>query len=98
MKPINKLSIQDDFVGFYLLKELNMRQTSGTPPKDYFDIVLSDASGQISAKYWDVTIQDKETFLPMQLVKIQGTVLSYGISLKSRSAESGRHPRRMVFR
>ncbi|ANA78820.1 metal dependent phosphohydrolase [Paenibacillus vortex V453] len=77
MKPINKLSIQDDFVGFYLLKELNMRQTSGTPPKDYFDIVLSDASGQISAKYWDVTIQDKETFLPMQLVKIQGTVLSY---------------------
>lgn len=77
MKPINKLSIQDDFVGFYLLKELNMRQTNGTPPKDYFDIVLADASGQISAKYWDVTIQDKETFLPMQLVKIQGTVLSY---------------------
>ncbi|GAB6926547.1 3'-5' exoribonuclease YhaM family protein [Paenibacillus sp. JCM 10914] len=77
MKPINKLNIQDDFVGFYLLKELNMRQTSSTPPKDYFDIVLSDASGQISAKYWDVTIHDKETFLPMQLVKIQGTVLSY---------------------
>ncbi|MBX4146901.1 phosphohydrolase [Paenibacillus sp. LC231] len=77
MKPINKLSVQDDFVGFYLLKELNMRQTNGTPPKDYFDIILSDASGQISAKYWDVTIQDKETFLPMQLVKIRGTVLSY---------------------
>lgn len=77
MKPINKLSIQDEIVGFYLLKELNMRQTNGTPPKDYFDIILADASGQISAKYWDVTVQDKETFLPMQLVKIQGTVLSY---------------------
>lgn len=77
MKPINQLRIQDEFVGFYLLKELNLRQTSGTPPKDYFDIVLSDATGQISAKYWDVTIQDKETFFPMQLVKIQGTVQSY---------------------
>ncbi|MFC7680926.1 3'-5' exoribonuclease YhaM family protein [Paenibacillus sp. GCM10028914] len=77
MKPINKLNIQDEFVGFYLLKELNLRQTSSTPPKDYFDIVLSDSSGQISAKYWDVSIQDKETFLPMQLVKIQGIVQSY---------------------
>ncbi|UNK17197.1 HD domain-containing protein [Paenibacillus sp. N3/727] len=77
MKPINKLIIQDEFIGFYLLKELNVRQTSGTPPKDYFDIVLSDSSGQVSAKYWDVTIQDKETFFPMQLVKIQGTVQSY---------------------
>lgn len=77
MKPINKLNVQDEFVGFYLLKELNLRQTNSTPPKDYFDIVLSDSSGQISAKYWDVTIQDKETFLPMQLVKIQGFVHSY---------------------
>ncbi|CAM3670083.1 MULTISPECIES: 3'-5' exoribonuclease YhaM family protein [Paenibacillus] len=77
MKPINQLSVQDEFVGFYLLKELNLRQTNGTPPKDYFDIILSDSSGQISAKYWDVSIQDKETFFPMQLVKIRGTVLSY---------------------
>lgn len=77
MKPINKLNIQDEFIGFYLLKELNVRQTSSTPPKDYFDIVLSDSSGQISAKYWDVTVQDKETFFPMQLVKIQGNVQSY---------------------
>ncbi|WP_106766359.1 3'-5' exoribonuclease YhaM family protein [Paenibacillus faecalis] len=77
MKPINKLNVQDEFIGFYLLKELNLRQTNSTPPKDYFDIVLSDSSGQISAKYWDVTIQDKETFLPMQLVKIQGVVQNY---------------------
>lgn len=77
MKPINKLNIQDEFVGFYLLKELNVKQTSSTPAKDYFDIVLSDSSGQLPAKYWDVTIQDKETFFPMQLVKVQGTVLSY---------------------
>ncbi|WP_054957437.1 3'-5' exoribonuclease YhaM family protein [Paenibacillus dakarensis] len=77
MKPINKLNIQDEIVGFYLLKELNLRQTNGTPPKDYFDIILSDSSGQISAKYWDVSTQDKETFLPMQLVKIQGIVQSY---------------------
>nr|WP_233168146.1 HD domain-containing protein [Paenibacillus roseus] len=74
---INKLNSQDEFVGFYLLKELELKQTNNTPPKDYFDIVLCDASGQISAKYWDVSPTDKETFFPMGLVKIQGIVQTY---------------------
>ncbi|TDF98109.1 3'-5' exoribonuclease YhaM family protein [Paenibacillus piri] len=77
MTLIRSLSNQDEFIGFYLLKELEVKQTNGTPPKDYFDIVLSDSSGQLSAKYWDVSATDKETFFPMGLVKIQGTVHTY---------------------
>ncbi|MBW7457410.1 HD domain-containing protein, partial [Paenibacillus sepulcri] len=77
MTLIKELNSQDEFVGFYLLKELEVKQTNGTPPKDYFDIVLCDSSGQMPAKYWDVTGTDKETFFPMGLVKVQGTVLTY---------------------
>ncbi|GGD83347.1 3'-5' exoribonuclease YhaM family protein [Paenibacillus nasutitermitis] len=77
MTLIKQLNSQDEFVGFYLLKELDVKQTNGTPPKDYFDIVLCDSSGQMPAKYWDVSSTDKETFFPMGLVKVQGTVLTY---------------------
>lgn len=62
MTLIKQLAPQDEFTGFYLLRELVLKQTNGTPPKDYFDIVLGDASGQISAKCWDVSVTDKETF------------------------------------
>lgn len=62
MTLIKQLSPQDEFTGFYLLRELVLKQTNGNPPKDYFDIVLGDSSGQLSAKYWDVSVTDKETF------------------------------------
>ncbi|MEW9698223.1 3'-5' exoribonuclease YhaM family protein [Paenibacillus sp. SI8] len=77
MTLIKQLIAQDEFVGFYLLKELEVKQTNATPAKDYFDIVLCDASGQISAKYWDASATDKETFFPMGLVKVQGIVQTY---------------------
>ncbi|MBD0382645.1 3'-5' exoribonuclease YhaM family protein [Paenibacillus sedimenti] len=77
MTLIKQLQAQDEFMGFYLLKELEVKQTNSTPAKDYFDIVLCDASGQLSAKFWDVSPTDKETFFPMGLVKVQGLVQTY---------------------
>ncbi|ANY65123.1 phosphohydrolase [Paenibacillus sp. BIHB 4019] len=77
MTLINQLVSGDDFTGYYLLRELEVKQTNGATPKDYFDIVLCDASGQLSAKYWDVSSADKETFFPMGLVKIQGNAHTY---------------------
>ncbi|EFM10116.1 metal dependent phosphohydrolase [Paenibacillus curdlanolyticus YK9] len=77
MTQINQLVSQDEFTGFYLLKELDIRQTNATPPKDYFDIVLCDSTGQLSAKMWDVSSMDKETFFPMGLVKVKGIVQTY---------------------
>jgi len=77
MTLINQLIPNEEFVGFYLLRELDIKKTNSTPAKDYFDIVLCDSSGQISAKYWDVTVTDKETFFPMGLVKIQGLAQTY---------------------
>ncbi|MFF2480661.1 3'-5' exoribonuclease YhaM family protein [Paenibacillus sp. NPDC058071] len=77
MTLIKQLTNQDDFTGYYLLKELEVKLTNGTTPRDYFDIVLCDASGQMAAKFWDVTPTDKETFFPMGLVKVQGVVQTY---------------------
>lgn len=77
MTQIIQMQPQDEFTGFYLLKECEVKQTNATPAKDYMDIVLCDASGQISAKYWDVTQTDKETFFPMGLVKVRGLVQTY---------------------
>jgi 3'-5' exoribonuclease len=77
MTLIKELRAGDEFVGFYLLRELENKQTNATPPKDYFDIVLSDASGQMSAKYWDVSPKEKDSFAPMEIVKVQGVVQLY---------------------
>lgn len=77
MTLIKQLTNQDDFIGFYLLKELEVKQTNGNPPKDYLDIVLCDATGQLPAKYWDASPTDKETFFPMGLVKVRGIVQTY---------------------
>lgn len=77
MTLINQLIPNEEFVGFYLLRELDIKKTNNTPAKDYFDIVLCDSSGQISAKYWDASVTDKETFFPMGLVKIQGLAQTY---------------------
>ncbi len=62
MTLIKDLSTNDEFVGFYLLKELELKQTNTSPAKDYFDLVLCDASGQLPAKYWDVEETERDNF------------------------------------
>lgn len=77
MTLMKQLASQDEFTGFYLIKELEIKQTNSTPPKDYLDMVLCDSSGQLPAKYWDASPADKETFFPMGLVKVKGIVQTY---------------------
>ncbi|WP_058302037.1 3'-5' exoribonuclease YhaM family protein [Gorillibacterium timonense] len=77
MTLIKDLSANDEFVGYYLLKELELKQTNTSPAKDYFDLVLCDASGQLPAKYWDVKETERDNFSPMTLVKVQGIVQLY---------------------
>lgn len=75
--PIKNLKDGDEFVGYYLIKEIEVKQTNSSIPKDFLDLVLSDSSGHISAKYWDASKTHIETFYPMCLVKVQGTVQVY---------------------
>lgn len=77
MTLIKTLSDKDEFVGFYLLKTAEVKQTNATPPSEYFDMVLADATGELPAKLWEISSTDKETFFPMMLVKVQGIVQTY---------------------
>ncbi|QCT01587.1 metal dependent phosphohydrolase [Paenibacillus algicola] len=74
---IKELREGDEFVGYYLIREIEAKQTNSSVPKDYLDLVLGDSSGSISAKYWDASKTDIETFFSMSLVKIQGVVQVY---------------------
>ncbi|CAG7608147.1 3'-5' exoribonuclease YhaM [Paenibacillus solanacearum] len=77
MTLIKTFAEGDEVVGFYLVKKAEMKQTNTTPPKDYFDFVLADSSGEIPAKLWDASAVDKETYFPMMLVKVRGLVQMY---------------------
>lgn len=76
-KLIKEFQDGDEFVGFYLIKEIEAKQTNSSMPKDYLDLVLSDSSANISAKYWEASKTDIETFIPMCIVKVQGLVQIY---------------------
>jgi len=82
MTQIKSFVVGDEITGFYLLKELELRQTRSTTPKDYFDIVLCDSTGEVQSKFWDVTPTDKETFFPLDIVKVQGVVQTYNDRLQ----------------
>lgn len=77
MTRINELKDGEEFVGFYLIKESEVKQTNTTPPKDFMNITLSDASGQVPAKIWDASESDKENFKALTLVKVQGITQLY---------------------
>jgi 3'-5' exoribonuclease len=77
MTVIKAFSEGDEITRFYLLKSADVKQTNATPPKDYFDMTIADTSGEMSAKFWDVTYIDKETFFAPMLVKVRGIVQSY---------------------
>lgn len=67
-----------------MIKEIEAKQTNGSVPKDYLDLVLTDSSGAISAKYWDASKSDIETFFPMCLAKVQGVVQVYREKLQAK--------------
>jgi 3'-5' exoribonuclease len=82
MSQIKSFVSGEYITDFYLIKQLECRQTKGAAPKDYFDITLADMSGEISAKYWDVTPTDKETFFAMDIIKVEGQVQTYNDKLQ----------------
>jgi 3'-5' exoribonuclease len=81
---IKGLKDGNEFVGFYHIKEIEAKQTNSSVPKDYLDLVLADSSGHISAKFWDASKNDIETFFPMCLVKVQGVVQVYREKLQAK--------------
>ncbi len=71
-KNIEEFAVGDDVQSFYLIKSLDVRTSKAN--KAYLDITLADKTGEINAKYWNVSTDEIEMFSVGNLVKIRGTV------------------------
>ncbi|WP_116192756.1 3'-5' exoribonuclease YhaM family protein [Paenibacillus taihuensis] len=77
MTNVRDLRDGEEFVGFYLIKESEVKQTNTTPPKDFMNLTLSDSTGAVAAKLWDASESDKVSYPAMTLVKVQGAAQLY---------------------
>lgn len=84
MTQISKLAVNEVFVGFYLLKQVEIKKTNTTPAKDYLDMILSDATGDISAKKWDVSLEEKQEYCPMAVVKVEALAELYNGKMQAK--------------
>jgi 3'-5' exoribonuclease len=66
-KKINEFENGDLIEGFFLLKNLQTKENKNG--KKYLDLDLSDKTGDINSKYWNVKTEELEIFSPEQLLK-----------------------------
>lgn len=66
--------------GYFLVRSHSFRETKGNPPKKYLDITISDISGEINCKMWDIstlTQEDMERLKDGAFVAVQLLVDEY---------------------
>lgn len=73
---------RNEFVGFYLLKQAVVKQTADQ--RNFLDMTISDTTGEIPLKFWDISDIDKETFFSGMVVKVQGMVSLYRDKLQAK--------------
>ena len=87
MKMISEFTDHDRIEGQFLLGSVSkgVNANGGS----YFSVELRDASGQITAKKWDATLQDEEIFVTGNVISIVGETNKYrdALQLKILSAE-----------
>ena len=87
MKMISEFTDHDHIEGQFLLGSVSkgVNANGGS----YFSVDLRDASGQITAKKWDATLQDEEIFVAGNVISIIGETNKYrdALQLKILSAE-----------
>lgn len=75
---VNKLQTNDEFMDFFMVKSISIKV--GSNRKQYLDLTLSDNSGEVNGKKWDVS--DEETLGLSQikegdLVKVKAVVTEW---------------------
>lgn len=91
-KRIVEFEVGDDIQNFYLIKSLNIKTSSNH--KKYLDLTLTDKTGEINSKLWDIDDESMKNFKPGDVVKVRGTVTSWQSSqqlkiVKMRGLEAG---------
>ena len=79
-KTIRNFEAGEEIQGFFLIRSLNLK--TSTNNKKYLDFTISDSSGEINSKYWDLPEDLVGMFKAGDVVKIRGTVTSWQSSLQ----------------
>lgn len=74
-KKIKEFLVGDEVLGFFLIKESNIKTTSNN--KKFLDLTLVDSSGDINAKMWDATEDQEKIYTINNLIKIKGVVTEW---------------------
>lgn len=79
-KWIKEFEVGDDIQGFYLIKGMNLKTSSNN--KKYLDLNLTDKTGEINGKVWDIDDAMVSQFKAGDIVKVRGTVTSWQNTLQ----------------
>jgi len=74
-KNILEFENADIIESFYLLKSVQTKENKNG--KKYLDLDVSDKTGDINGKYWNVQPEELSVFFPGTIVKIRGEINSY---------------------
>ncbi|WP_066870152.1 3'-5' exoribonuclease YhaM family protein [Clostridium mediterraneense] len=80
-KKIAEFEQGEKVEGFYLIKSI-ICKVANNSNKKYLDIILSDKTGEISAKIWEVTDENENLYNSNEIVKVRGTVTNWQGSLQ----------------
>ena len=80
MQFINKLKDGDQISSIYYVKTKS--QATAKTGKEYFNVVLSDKTGSIDAKIWDINSPGIEEFKVGDFVDTEGEAISYNGQLQ----------------
>ena len=72
MSTISELANGQAVQGTYLIRNVTLR--TDRQGRDYLELTLSDQTGEISARLWECTTEQKETFVTGKVVGLTGRV------------------------
>lgn len=75
-KKISEYMTGERVDSFLIIKRVDLKTTNSSGKK-YLDFILGDATGEISAKLWEVPVEAEDLYQPSMVVRVRGTVTSY---------------------
>lgn len=77
IKKINEFEKSDKIENYYLIKSVECKLTNNSTTNKYLDVNLTDSTGEINAKLWEVSPEIETLFSENMLVKVRGIVNEY---------------------
>ena len=75
-KKVNEYKTGDRVDSYLIIKRVDLK-TTNSGGKKYLDFLIGDATGDISAKLWEIPADMEDFFEPNMVVRVRGTVTSY---------------------